>query len=91
MALANPAAGAPHGRAGRPAPRDGGPSSASMEPAILIAPEWCRLYNSIMSGYLKGRTALGDVIAAELAKSPNSPRNRANRAVGLTMGCAITA
>ena len=33
-----------------------------------------------MSEYPKGRTGLGDQIAAELAQNPNSPRNRAKRA-----------
>ena len=33
-----------------------------------------------MSEYPKGRTALGDLIAAELSQEPDSPRNRAKRA-----------
>jgi hypothetical protein len=33
-----------------------------------------------MSEYPTGRTALGDLIASELARNPNSPRNRAQRA-----------
>jgi len=34
----------------------------------------------VMSEYPKGRTWLGDQIASELAKDPDSPRNRAKRA-----------
>ena len=33
-----------------------------------------------MSEYPKGRTWLGDMIAAELDKDPNNPLNRAKRA-----------
>ena len=34
----------------------------------------------VMSEYPKGRTALGDLIASELAKDPDNPLNRAKRA-----------
>ena len=35
----------------------------------MFAREWCRLYGAIMSGYLKGRTALGDEGAVWLGVS----------------------
>ena len=45
---------------------------------VAAAPSRC--YPIHMSEYPKGRTALGDLIAAELDKDPDNPLNRAKRA-----------
>ncbi len=42
-----------------------------------------------VSEYPTGRTGLGDQIAAELARNPNSPRNRSKRAAEEEMAHAV--
>lgn len=54
--------------------------SASCDALPQVAGGPRRCYFRFVSEYPKGRTWLGDQIAAELAQNPNSPRNRAKRA-----------